>query len=449
MTANDANNKPSDAEATSIVSAGSNHWSAFMLSIYKERRPPALSTVEVKRIEELAREKLKDHMDAYLYVFGSAGTCSTERFNREAFDTWRIVPRMLHDATSRDIGTTIFGTKLNSPLLIAPIGVHGIVHPEAELATARAAASLGVPMIMSTASTRSIEAVAAASGPGSPRWFQLYWPKTPEITLSVLARAKKEGFTALVVTLDTATLGWRPHDLDRTYLPFLHSTGSAVGLSDPVFMRRMGQEIWPADKHVEFPYDPAALEARAAQGDVEVQTRKTLGTAWLAETNSGLYKTWEELALLKENWEGPIVLKGIQSVEDAETAVDWVDGIIVSNHGGRQIDGATASLDALDAICLSEKVRAAQAAGTFTVLFDSGIRTGSDIIKALALGAQGVLLGRPFMYGLCLAGEKGVAEQVRSILADLEITLGLSGYSDIKSVQGKRSALVKVTAARS
>lgn len=228
--------------------------------------------------------------------------------------------------------TTIFGTKLPAPLLLAPIGVQGIVHQDGELASARAAAKVGVPMIMSTASSRSIEDVGLANGDGH-RWYQLYWPKTPEVTISVLNRAKTNGFKVLVVTLDTITIGWRPHDLDTAYLPFFHGTGIAVGTGDPIFMQRHGLQPWPVGKHVEFPYDPAKLEEKAAQGDEEVLLRKKLGRAWLGEVNSGLYRTWEDLKFLKEHWDGPIVLKGIQSVEDAETAVDWVDGIVVSNHG--------------------------------------------------------------------------------------------------------------------
>ena len=193
--------------------------------------------------------------------------------------------------------------------------MQGILHADAESGSARAAGELGIPYIMSTASTRSIEEVAEANGPGNPRWYQLYWPITHEITISLLKRAKASGFTALVVTLDTMNLGWRPHDLDTAYLPFAHSCGCAVGLSDPVFMKRMGMEPWPFGKHVEFPYEPSKLEKRIEEGDDEVQIRKVLGGAWLAETNSGKYRSWEDIKLLREAWDGPIILKGIQSVE--------------------------------------------------------------------------------------------------------------------------------------
>lgn len=203
--------------------------------------------------------------------------------------------------------------KYDSPLLLAPIGVQGIVHPEAELATARAAANAGVPMILSTASTRSIEEVAEANENGQ-RWYQLYWPKDPEVTRSLLSRAKQAGYTALVVTLDTLTIGWRPHDLDTSYLPFGHGTGCAVGASDPVFMKKMGLEVWPRGKHVEFPYEPSKLDERYMDGDEEIKLRVKIGAGWLAEVNSGTYKTWDDLKLLRELWDGPIVLKGIQTV---------------------------------------------------------------------------------------------------------------------------------------
>ena len=276
--------------------------------------------------------------------------------------------------------------------MTAPVGVQGIIHPDAELATARATSRVGVPMVMSTASTRSIEDVAEANGNGQ-RWYQIYWPKDPEVTKSLLSRAEKNGYSTLVVTLDTVSIGWRPHDLDKAYLPFFHGTGIAVGTADPVFMRKHGQEAYPPgpSKHVEFPYDMDTMDRRVQAGDPEALKKLKLGAAWIGEVNSGLYRTWDDLKFLREHWKGPIVLKGIQSVEDAEIAIDYVDGIIVSNHGGRQVDGAISSLSALDKICLSEKVRAAQHSGKFTVLFDSGIRTGSDIIKAIALGAQAIL----------------------------------------------------------
>ncbi|QWF78079.1 lactate 2-monooxygenase [Amycolatopsis sp. CA-230715] len=330
----------------------------------------------------------------FSYVAGAAGAGATARANRAAFDRWKIVPRMLTDATHRDLTTTVLGTPVPAPLVLAPVGVQTIVHPDGELATARAAAALGVPMVLSTASSNTIEDVAAANGDG-PRWFQLYWPNDNDVCASILARAKEAGYTALVVTLDTWTLAWRPGDLDQAYLPFLHGDGVAIPFSDPVFRARL--EKTPED-------DPASAILR-----------------WISMV-TGTDKAWAQLPFLREHWDGPIVLKGIQHPDDARRAVDaGMDGIVVSNHGGRQVDGAIGSLDALPGVV-------AAVGGRTEVLFDSGVRTGADLLKALALGADAVLLGRPYVYGLAHDGEEGVRHVLRSLLADFDLTLGLSGH---------------------
>ncbi|MGH3626937.1 MAG: alpha-hydroxy-acid oxidizing protein, partial [Sciscionella sp.] len=322
---------------------------------------------------------------------------STARDNLAAFDRWRLVPKMLRDATVRELSCSVLGTEMPAPVLLAPIGVQSILHPEGELASARAAAELGVPMVMSTASSHSIEEVAKANGDG-PRWYQLYWPNDPDVCVSFLRRAKAAGFSTLVVTLDTWSLAWRPRDLDQGYLPFLRGVGTAVYFSDPVF--RAGGAL------------PPERDLAAAVG------------RWLP-MQTGTDKSWDNLPFLREHWDGPIVLKGIQHVEDARRAAEsGMDGIVVSNHGGRQVDGAIASLDALPSIV-------AAVGEELDVLFDSGIRTGADAVKALALGARAVLLGRPYAYGLALGGYSGVRHVLRSFLADLDLTLGLSGHSSV------------------
>ncbi|KAH9983254.1 FMN-dependent alpha-hydroxy acid dehydrogenase [Russula vinacea] len=421
-------------------------WSYYAASIYLTDRRSVIGSYDHRRIEGKAREVMKDNHSAYMYTFGSAGTGSTYRNNLEALEQWRIMPRMLRNVTHRNLDTTLFGVKLPSPILVAPIGVQGILHKDGELATASAAANVGVPFVLSTASTRSIEAVAKANSDGH-RWYQLYWPRTNEVTLSILRRAKAAGFTALVVTLDTFLLGWRPHDLDTAYLPFIAGVGVQVGTSDPVFMQRMGDGGGLAPRPYErtpFPLDLDAFRARLEAGDEQARAAFTLGTAWLSEANSGTFRSWKDIAFLRENWDGPIVLKGIQAVQDAHAAMDArVDGIIVSNHGGRQVDGAVGSFNALEKITASSRVRRAQEQGNFTVLFDSGIRTGSDVIKAIAMGAQGVLVGRPIAYGLALGGEEGVEEVLRALLADTEITLGLSGYGNIDEIWGKRDTVLE------
>jgi isopentenyl diphosphate isomerase/L-lactate dehydrogenase-like FMN-dependent dehydrogenase len=349
-------------------------------------------TTDPEGLEASARERLGP--GPFWYVAGAAGGGHTARANREAFDDWRIVPRMLTNATERHLGTSLLGTDLPAPVLLAPVGVQSILHPDGELATARAAAELGVPFVLSTASSHTIEEVAEAAGDAA-RWFQLYWPNDPDVAASILDRARKAGYRVLVVTLDTWTLAWRPHDLDQSYLPFLRGTGTAIPFSDPAFR--------------------AGLAAPPEQDAPMAILR------WV-QLFTGTDKSWDQLSFLREHWDGPIVLKGIQHVDDARKAVDaGVDGIVVSNHGGRQVDGAVGSLEVLPEIAdaVGEQVE---------VLFDSGIRSGADIVKALALGAKAVLVGRPFAYGLAHGGQVGVRHVLRSLLADFDLTLGLSGH---------------------
>jgi lactate 2-monooxygenase len=352
-------------------------------------------TTNPAALEAAAREVMEP--GPFGYVAGAASAEATARANLAAFDEWRIVPRMLTGATQRDLSCTVLGTEMPAPVMLAPVGVQSIVHPEGELASARSAAALGVPMVLSTASSYSIEEVGKANGEG-PRWFQLYWPNDEAVCASFLRRARDNGFSTLVVTLDTWMLAWRPRDLDLAYLPFLRGTGLAVYFSDPEFRARL-------EKSPEEDLQSAVLR-------------------WLPMF-SGTDRTWENLPFLREHWDGPIVLKGIQHVDDARRAADaGMDGIIVSNHGGRQVDGAIGSLEALPSI--------AEAVGDrLDVLFDSGVRTGADAIKALALGARAVLLGRPYMYGLAHSGESGVRHVLRGFLADLDLTLGLSGHRTI------------------
>ncbi len=358
---------------------------------------PAFTT-DTTGLEDAAREVLPD--EAYWYVAGAAGSGATYRANRAAFDDWRIVPHMLTGSTERDLSTTVLGTDLAAPVLTAPIGVQEIIHADAEYAAARVTSELGLGMVLSTVSSFAMEDVAKENGDGT-RWFQLYWPNDKDVCASFLERAASSGFGALVVTLDTWLLGWRPHDLDNAYLPFLSGKGLATYFTDPAFLAGL-------DK-------PPAEDLLAAIG------------RWLPMF-TGSDHTWADLAFLREHWDGPIVLKGVQTADDARRAVDaGMQGVIVSNHGGRQVDGAIASLAALPAV--------ADAVGSqLDVLFDSGIRTGADILKAVALGAKAVLVGRPWVYGLGLGGTDGVRHVVRSLLADLELTLALSGHRRLADV---------------
>jgi lactate 2-monooxygenase len=327
------------------------------------------------------------------YIAGGAGSESTMRANLEAFKRRRLRPRMLTGNLSRDISVEVLGMRSPAPFLLAPIGVLSIAHPEGELAVARAAAATGVPIVLSSAASHSLEQVADAAG-DAPRWFQLYWVNDREIAMSLVERAEAAGYGAIVVTLDTLTLGWRPRDLSKAYLPFVSGEGCAQFFSDPVFRSRLER--------------PPEEDVLAAAG------------AMLA-TFPNLGLTWDDLRWLRSRTELPLLVKGVLTGDDAAQARDCgVDGIVVSNHGGRQVDGAVAALDAL--------VEVREALGPdATVLMDSGIRRGADVVKAVALGADAVLLGRPYAYGLAVGGQEGVETVIRHLMAEADLTLALIG----------------------
>jgi isopentenyl diphosphate isomerase/L-lactate dehydrogenase-like FMN-dependent dehydrogenase len=312
---------------------------------------------------------------------------------------------MLRDVATRDLTVTVAGTELPAPVLLAPIGVQSIVHTDGELATARAAAALGLPMVVSSASAHTMEEVAEAGGE-APRWYQLYWPNDPGLAESLVMRAETAGYAAIVVTVDTFIPGWKPRDLQQAWLPFLEGVGNANYLQDPVFRSQL---------------------AKPPEEDLAAAIGHYLGVY----VNPSL--TWDDLAWLRDRTSLPILLKGILHPDDArEAARRGVDGIVVSNHGGRQVDGAIAALDALPGVV--------EAAGDhLAVLFDSGVRSGADVLKALALGADAVLLGRPYIWGLALDGQGGVETVLRMLLAELDLTLALSGYASLAELD--RSAL--------
>jgi lactate 2-monooxygenase len=354
--------------------------------------------IALAELEQAAREAMT--AEAWGYVAGAAGTESTMQANRDAFGRWRIVPRILRNVAERALAVELFGARLNAPVLLAPIGVQGIVHPDAERAVARAAASQDIPMILSTASTTPMEEVAEDCG-DTLHWYQLYWPADPELTQSFVKRAESSGYSAIVVTLDTMLLAWRPRDLQHAFLPFLEGVGIAQHLSDPVFRASLDKP--PEDDM------PAAV------------------MRW-AQIYSDPSAVWSRLQELKEMTSLPIVLKGILHPDDARAAVKaGMDGVIVSNHGGRQVDGAIGALDALP-----EVVDAVP--NDFPVLFDSGIRGAADAVKAIALGARAVLLGRPYIWGLAIGGEAGVRQVLRAFLAELDLTLALSGCASLEDV---------------
>ncbi|KAI0169633.1 putative FMN dependent dehydrogenase [Hypoxylon sp. FL1284] len=427
---------------------------AYEAEVYRRglryRRPPF--TFKPLEWEALASARMSAETRGY--VLGSAGTGETAAKNRAAFARWSVMPRRLglgkagekekgKDDPFPNLDVEVLGRTLQGPIACAPVGVQKIANPEGEAATARAAARERVPFILSTASSTSIEDVARASDEGAAavgddgeevkaeRWFQLYWParEHDDITASLLDRARRAGFGVLVVTLDTYILGWRPSDMDNGYNPFLRSdqVGVAIGLTDPAFRARFR----------------ARHEGRDVDDDVGAAAAE-----WTRTIFPGTTHTLADVAFLREHWDGPIVLKGIQSAADARAtaASGLVDGIVVSNHGGRQADGGAASLAALPGIVRAVREvcdsNSSESKRNVDVLFDSGIRCGSDVAKALALGAKMCLVGRPFVYGLVLGGEDGVAHVLRSLRGDLELTLHLSGIASVGPECLNRDSLV-------
>lgn len=384
------------------------------------------------RLEEAAAEAMSE--EAYAYVAGGAGLEQTMAANRAAFGRWRIVPRMLRDVSSRDLTVDLFGRR-QPPLYVCPIGVLSLAHRRADVAVARAAARCGVPMVFSNQASASMEECARAMdevAPGATRWFQLYWSRSDDLVASFASRAEACGCSAIVITLDTTMLGWRTRDLDLAWLPFLRGMGLAQYLTDPVFQRLVEEAADEPPRRVNLASIALLLELTRRHPGAFLENLRSKRPLRAVRQFISLYSRsslrWEDLAFLRERTRLPILLKGILSPEDAALAVEHgLDGIIVSNHGGRQVDGAVAALDALPGVV--DRV-----AGRVPVLFDSGVRTGADALKALALGAAAVGVGRPYVYGLALAGEEGVAEVLRNMGADLELTMGLAGCRSLSDV---------------
>jgi isopentenyl diphosphate isomerase/L-lactate dehydrogenase-like FMN-dependent dehydrogenase len=394
-------------------------------------RSPRVPTAG-RALQARAKQALRPR--AYAYVAGGAGDEATQRANRAAFDRWAVVPRVLRDVSHRDTSVELFGRRLPSPLLLAPVGALELVHAEADLAVARAAASLGVPMVFSNQASVSMETCAAAMGE-APRWFQLYWSTSDGLVESLVRRAEAAGCEALVVTLDTTMLGWRPRDLDLGHLPFALGKGIAQYTSDPVFRGLVEQRAAAAlqNRGPQPRPTPAAVKAlvgmaRAWPGSFRDNLRSPLPRA-AVETFLGIYSrpsiTWADLAWLRARTRLPILLKGVLHPDDARRALDeGVDGVVVSTHGGRQVDRSISALDALPDVVAAIDERA-------PVLLDSGIRSGADVFTAVALGARAVLLGRPFAWGLALAGQEGVRQVIADVMGEFDLTLGLTGHTAV------------------
>jgi isopentenyl diphosphate isomerase/L-lactate dehydrogenase-like FMN-dependent dehydrogenase len=328
------------------------------------------------------------------YVAGGAGDEATQRANVDAFGRWGLAPRMFVGAKERDLSAELFGMRWPAPLFMAPVGVIGICAQDGhgDLAAARAAARTGVPMITSTLMADPLEEAAAELG-NTPGFFQLYTPTDRDLAASLVQRAGEAGFKGIVVTLDTWITGWRPRDLSTANFPELRGLCLANYFSDPVFCSRLGKP--PAE-------DPASAVRLWAQV-------------------FGHPLTWDDLPWLRSLTKLPLIVKGILHPDDARRAIDGgVDGIYCSNHGGRQANGGLPALD-----CLAEVVDACR---DTPVLFDSGVRSGADLVKALALGATAVGIGRPYAWGLALGGDDGVVHVLRSILAEADLIMAVDGY---------------------
>ncbi|TVS85393.1 lactate 2-monooxygenase [Mycobacterium helveticum] len=376
------------------------HFGDYQNEIYLQGLAGVVPSLPMAFAELEAKAATALPPSVWSYVAGGAGNERTQRANCEAFDRWGLVPRMFVGARERDLTVELFGMTLPTPVFMAPIGVIGLCAQDGhgDLATARAAARTGVPMVASTLSVDPMEDVAAALG-DTPGFFQLYTPTDRELAASLVRRAEAAGFKGIVVTLDTWVTGWRPRDLSTSNFPQLRGHCLANYTSDPVF--RAGLPRPPEE-------DPQGAVLR-----------------WIQLFANAL--TWDDLAWLRSLTDLPLLLKGICHPDDARRARDGgVDGIYCSNHGGRQANGGLPALDSLREVV--------EAADGLPVLFDSGVRSGADVVKALALGATAVGVGRPYAYGLALGGADGIVHVLRMMLAEADLIMAVDGYPALKDL---------------
>ena len=353
--------------------------------------------VSYEDLRERAHEEMSEEAKAYIH--GGAGSETTFRREQD-FSEWRIVPRMLQGVEDRDLSTEFMGQSVDFPLAITPLGIQNLAHEEGELATARAAREMDVPFILSSLSSTPMEDVAEELG-DTPKYFQFYWSSDEDIARSFLNRAEEAGYDGIVVTVDAPILGWRERLIERGYYPFLNGDGVANYFSDPEFRSQL-------DKPPEEDTEAAVQHFLDIFGDSSL--------------------TWDDLSFVFENTDLPVHIKGVLHPEDAVKAVDaGADGIGVSTHGGRQVDGSITAIEALPAI-------ADRIGDETTITFDSGIRRGSDVFRALAVGADVCLLGRPFIYGLAVGGQSGVEHVLENILADFDLTMGLAGRDAVSKI---------------
>ncbi|MBG0560214.1 alpha-hydroxy-acid oxidizing protein [Actinoplanes aureus] len=352
-----------------------------------------------EHLEQAALEHLP--AEVWSFIARGAGSGRTLAANRRAFNRWELVPRMLTGIDTADLTTKLFGTTLTAPLMLAPIGLAGLAHARGEAPAAQVVRDLGLGMILSNSSSLSLEEVAEEA-PGANLWFQLHPPKSEALAVSMVQRAEKAGYQTIVVTIDSWTRGWRPADLDYAYDPFLRGHGMGTFLADPEFCRPLPSDVPHGSK----------------------EWNENLATRW-REVFGHSHLSFDYLATLRTVTDLPILVKGVLHPDDADLAIEHgADGIVVSNHGGRQVDRSRAALDALPDV-------AARVAGRVPVLFDSGVRTGADASIALGLGADVVLLGRPWIYGLAIDGANGVRHVLEAVLAELELTVLMLGAGTV------------------
>jgi lactate 2-monooxygenase len=372
----------------------------YQLEIYLQGLSGILPSHPMAFAELETRAQAAMPPSVWSYVAGGAGDERTQRVNVTAFERWGVMPRMFVGATERELSIDLFGLTLPSPVFMAPIGVMGICAQDGhgDLHAAQAAARTGVPMIVSTLTADPLEDVAAQFG-DTPGFFQLYTPKDRDLAASLVGRAEAAGYRGIVVTLDTWVPGWRPRDLSTSNFPQLRGKCLSNYTSDPVFRARLAQ---PPEENM--------------QGAI---------LQWISTFGNSL--SWDDLPWLRSLTTLPLLVKGIQHPDDARRAIDGgVDGIYCSNHGGRQANGGIPAIDCLPAVV--------EAAGEVPVLFDSGIRSGADIVKALAMGARAVGIGRPYAYGMALGGADGVVHVLRSLLAEADLIMGIDGYASLKEL---------------
>ena len=375
-------------------------FSDYQLEIYLQGLSGVLPTLPMSFDELEAKAQAAMSPSIWSYVAGGAGDERTQRVNVEAFERWGLMPRMFVGASERDLTVELFGLTLPSPAMLAPVGVIALCAQDGhgDLATARAAARTGVPMIASTMSADPMEDVAAELG-DTPGFFQLYTPADREVAASFVHRAEAAGFKGIVVTLDTWIPGWRPRDLTTSNFPFLRGHCLANYTSDPVF--------------------------RASLAQAPEENRQAAIMKWIQIFGNPL--SWDDLPWLRSLTTLPLIVKGICHPDDARRAKDGgVDAIYCSNHGGRQANGGIPAIECLPDV--------AEAADGLPVLFDSGIRSGVDVVKAIALGADAVVIGRPYVYGAALGGVDGIVHVLRSLLAEADLTMAVDGYRSLKEL---------------